>query len=137
MAAVYVVDAIFYFLAWLVSELEKRDHEGKVIVYDAAAWGELLYVFSAIFGLAAAGCGFLVPVDGDNQIAEVASSLTALFAYAAMLWISNTLYLVDSVVSSQCRTCPLFRCSPQTGLLERVVQQVRDDCAGGQGACLL
>jgi hypothetical protein len=55
-----LVDAVFYFLAWLVTALEARDFDGKVVEIDSAAWGELMYVFSAAFGLAAAGCGFLV-----------------------------------------------------------------------------
>jgi hypothetical protein len=84
--------------AWLVTELEKRDHEGKIVQIDAAAWGELLYVFSAAFGLAAAGCGFMVPFDAGGRIAGVLSSLSALLAYASILWISNTLYMVDSLV---------------------------------------
>jgi hypothetical protein len=71
MAAIYLVDAVFYFLAWLVQALEKRDHEGEVVQIDAAAWGEIMYVFSALFGLAAAGCGFLVPVSGSGALAKV------------------------------------------------------------------
>ncbi len=116
MAAIYLVDAGFYFLAWLIPELEKRDHEvmrasedrtkvphnaifiskGKVVQIDAAAWGELLYVFSAAFGMAAAGCAFLIPVDSDNRIAAGVSAIAALMAYSSMLWISNTLYMIDA-----------------------------------------
>ncbi len=93
-----VVADVLCLQAWWVAATEKRDHEGVVVQIDSAAWGELLYVFAAIFGLIAAGCEFLVPYGGDNRIARAISSIFALQAWSSMLLISNTLYLVDSFV---------------------------------------
>ena len=100
LAVVYFVDSWCYLLAWLIPELERRDHEngGGAVIIDAAAWGEILYIFSAAFGVVSAGCLFLVPLDEGGQIRFVLSSIFALFAYGATLWISNTLYLVDACV---------------------------------------
>ncbi len=122
-----------------MTELEKRDHEGRIVQIDAAAWGELLYVFSAAFGLAAAGCGFLIPTDVGGRVAHVASALSALLAYASILWISNTLYLVDSLVSCGCFVQNKCLCclNPFPGVLERVVQQVRSDAERGEGVRVL
>lgn len=113
-AAIYVVDAVFYVLAWLVIVLEDRDYDGKIVQIDAAALGELMYLCSALFGLAGAGCGFLIPVLNGTNLAKgrllsgtkfqslifciVSSILSALLAWAGLLWISNTLYLVDALI---------------------------------------
>ena len=75
-----VIDAVFYFFAWLIQALEARDFEGKVVEIDSAAWGELMYLFSALFGLAAAGTAFLVPVSEGSGVAKFGSALAGILA---------------------------------------------------------
>lgn len=82
---------------------------------DAAAWGELLYLFSALFALAAAGCGFLVPARGVSTTAKVASVLAGIMAFSGMTWISNSLYMVDACTAKIFLVCcfiePFWFCS--------------------------
>ena len=96
-SVVYFIDSIFYFLAWLVMSLEARDFDDQPLEIDAAAWGEILYVWSALFGLISASCLFIVPYGGTYATLEAMSRLGIWLAYAFMLFASNTLYLVDAL----------------------------------------
>ena len=91
LAAIYAVDAVFYVLAW-IQDMIVHD---KPLLLESAAWGEILYLLSALFGLAAAGVSFLpYRTDELGPLEAVANSL----AYLSMLSMSNLLYAVDAAV---------------------------------------
>lgn len=91
-AALYFVDAFFFVGYWVLDTRRSREP----LYLESAFWGEMLYLLSALFGLAAAGVSFLtVNRDGRGVVLQqLANALT----FMLLIVISNFLYALDSLM---------------------------------------